>query len=92
LIEVALSINRTARTLDVPAAAIKTANRLWEVTDANELRAHEVEVLSRGSDRVAIRADGLSTGARVLVTDLPAPFEGQAVRVEEQDSPAKGAD
>jgi hypothetical protein len=82
LVEVVIDIAAQEGSISVPAAAIKTSNRLWEVTDTGTLKAHQVNVLSRTQDRASVSSDSLQVGADVLVSDLPAPFDGQEVRID----------
>jgi RND family efflux transporter MFP subunit len=92
LVDVVISVAREDQTFSVPAAALKTSGRLWEVTPDGTLRAHTVSVINRRADIAAIQSDTLPKDGRVLLTDLPAPFEGQSVRVDTPQDAAAGAD
>jgi hypothetical protein len=74
-----------APALSVAAEALKGGDTLWQVSDG-ALSRHAVEVLSREGDTVTLRAEGLSEGDRVLLSDLAAPVDGLAVRVADEDT------
>jgi len=65
----------------LPRKALRDGDRIW-LLDANEtISIRPVRVLSAGDETVAIAADGLSEGMRVVVSDLTVVTEGLSVRV-----------
>lgn len=83
LVDLALPVPLDGRAaLQVAAEALKGGDTLWSVTDG-QLSPHSVTVLSREGDMVNVRAEGLAAGDPVLLSDLAAPAEGDAVRVAE---------
>lgn len=88
LVEVVVPVSRMERaTFDVPARALKGADRLWVVADG-ELRAVDPLVVRRDGNRVQVTSDGLADGDRVIVTDVATAVEGLAVRL----APESGED
>jgi hypothetical protein len=43
-----------------------------------------VRVVERGEGRVVLSGETLAPGDRVMVSDLPAPFDGKRVRIQEE--------
>ncbi len=71
--------NREA--VEVPPEAIKGRTMVWRIEDGT-LRRTAVDVVDRFEGRVVLAGGALSPGDRVMVSDLVAPFDGKAVRVE----------
>ncbi len=65
---------------EVPARALKGADRLWLVRDG-QLRAADPEIVLRDGDTVQVMGGMLADGDRVLVTDVAAAVEGLEVRL-----------
>ena len=90
LVEVVVPVPRTAASVfDVPARALKGADRLW-VVEGGTLRAVDPRVVRRGDDRVQVASDALGEGDRVLLTDVAAAVEGLEVRVAEPEDGGDG--
>ncbi|MEO0893640.1 MAG: efflux RND transporter periplasmic adaptor subunit [Pseudomonadota bacterium] len=81
LVELAIALPvENGPALSVRAEAIKGGDTLWRVSDGTLSRV-PIEILSRDGATVSLRADGLTAGDRVMLSDLAAPAEGLAVRV-----------
>jgi RND family efflux transporter MFP subunit len=69
----------------VPSAAkldrrfFRDGDNVWLMNDRNELEIRPVTVMFRNPDSLLVTA-GLTPGDRVVVTDLPAPMPGMALR------------
>ncbi|MEM9754744.1 MAG: efflux RND transporter periplasmic adaptor subunit [Pseudomonadota bacterium] len=68
--------------LSVRSEAVKGGDTLWQVVDGTLVRI-PVEVLSYDGETVSLRAEGLTDGDRVMLSDLAAPADGLAVRTPE---------
>ena len=87
---------------EVPARALKGADRLWVVersaggTDGGgaggTLRAVEPDIVRRDDASVQLASDALADGDRVLVTDVAAAVEGLAVRLASEDEDEDGGE
>lgn len=67
-------------TIELPHAALPNGSVVWLVDAESRLRARPVTVLRRERDRVLV-AGGLTTGERVIVSELPTASDGMVVRV-----------
>lgn len=70
--------------LQVAAEALKGGETIWSIAEGR-LSGHEVDVLARDGAMVTLRAEGLRDGDAVLLSDLAAPADGDAVRVADGD-------
>lgn len=70
--------------LSLPATALTDRDTVWAVEDSM-LRRLQVKVLQRNEDRVLLLSDALEEGEQVMVSDMAAAFDGQAVRVSDGD-------
>lgn len=68
----------------VRSEAVKGGNTLWRVADGM-LEHVPIEVLSRDDDTISVRAQQLSDGDLVMLSDLAAPSDGLEVRMAEND-------
>ncbi|WP_420392226.1 efflux RND transporter periplasmic adaptor subunit [Acuticoccus sp.] len=85
LVELGLPIsleNRSA--VEVPPEAVKGRDLVWLIEDG-VLRRRRVEPLDRLEDRIVLRGVAVGPGDLVMVSDLPAPFDGKRVRVQEEE-------
>ncbi|HJS39745.1 MAG TPA: hypothetical protein VJ789_16600, partial [Burkholderiales bacterium] len=64
----------------VPRRALRDGDVLWLLGDGGRIAIRPVRVLQESGERVAVSADGLPEGARVVVSDLKVVTEGLAVR------------
>ena len=92
--------NGGPRVFEVPARALKGADRLWVVErgegggddgGGGELRAVDPDIVRRDDGTVQLASDALADGDRVLVTDVAAAVEGLAVRLA-SEAPEGGDD
>jgi RND family efflux transporter MFP subunit len=65
----------------IPRTALKDNSSIWIVSDNQTLEIRKVRPVWRDADVVLLQ-DGLTPGEQLIVSDLPAPVEGMAVRVE----------
>jgi RND family efflux transporter MFP subunit len=81
LVELRLPVTPPGGTaLVLPPEALKGGDTLWRVADGR-LQRLAPTVLRRAEGRIAVTAEGLSAGDRVMLSDLPATAEGVKVRV-----------
>ncbi|MGM0520736.1 MAG: efflux RND transporter periplasmic adaptor subunit [Pseudomonadota bacterium] len=66
----------------LPSSALKPGDVVWTVDDDDQLRQTTVTLAYRGEEQALVRA-GIDADARVVVTGLAQPSEGQRVRVRE---------
>ena len=99
LVEVVVPVPNGGRTVfEVPARALKGADRLWVVergaagANGGELRAVDPDIVRRDGASVQLASDGLEAGDRVLVTDIAAAVEGLAVRLASRAEGGDGGD
>ncbi|MCL4746134.1 MAG: efflux RND transporter periplasmic adaptor subunit, partial [Burkholderiaceae bacterium] len=69
--------------LTVPRAALRDGNRVWLLDANSAISIRSVRVLREDDRSVAIAAEGLGEGDRVVVSALPVVTEGMQVRVSE---------
>lgn len=65
----------------LPRKALRDGERIWVLEANDTIAIRPVRLLSEGDETVAVAADGLSEGMRVVVSDLTVVTEGLAVRV-----------
>ncbi|MFZ9679751.1 MAG: hypothetical protein ACO3BH_15490, partial [Quisquiliibacterium sp.] len=65
----------------IARAALRDGPSIWLVEAGERIAIRPVRVLLERDDSVAIAADGLDNGARVVVSDLAVVTEGLEVRV-----------
>ncbi|MGD9232525.1 MAG: efflux RND transporter periplasmic adaptor subunit [Desulfobacterales bacterium] len=65
----------------IPRTALKDNSSIWIVSENQTLEIRKVRPVWRDADVVLLQ-DGLTPGEQLIVSDLPAPVEGMAVRVE----------
>jgi len=72
------------RTIDdvfaVPREALRDGDRLWVAADDDTLDIVETDIVWTDSDRALLK--GLTSGARIVLSDLAAPVAGMAIRVQ----------
>lgn len=69
---------------------LRDGETLWVMNDQGRLEIRRVEIIYRGRDNVLIRS-GLSEGERLVVSDLPSPIAGMALREAGAEAAAAGA-
>lgn len=89
LVQMSLDVPLEGTAFHLPAEALKGDATLWRVADG-QLQRLEVNVLSRTGATVIIRHPDLAQGDTILLSDLVAPTEGDAVRVEDDMQFAQG--
>lgn len=65
----------------IPRTALKDNSSIWIVGENQTLEIRKVRTVWRDADVVLLK-DGLKPGERLIVSDLSAPVEGMAVRVD----------
>jgi len=77
--------------LALPHEAIYGTERVYRVDEEGRLRPVRVERVGElregGASRILVRAEELSPGARIVVTQLPNAVDGLLVRMAEGDNP-----
>jgi multidrug efflux pump subunit AcrA (membrane-fusion protein) len=73
----------------IPAAALKGADTLWRVADGR-LQRLSPTVLVREADALVVVADRIAAGDTVMISDLPAAFDGQEVRTDDGTTDGEG--
>jgi RND family efflux transporter MFP subunit len=68
----------------LPRSLVHEDDRVWVFADDGTLDIREVEVAVRGRDYVVVTS-GLNPGERLVTTDLSAPVQGMALRIEEAE-------
>lgn len=79
-VHVEIQGSRLERVFTVPRTALRDNETVWLVAPDNTLRIRPVVPLWRDADAVVL-SDGLKAGDLLVVSDLPAPVEGMAVRL-----------
>lgn len=64
----------------VPRRALREGDALWLLQPGGVLNVRPVRVLQTSGERVAVSAEGLPEGARVVVSDLKVVTDGMRVR------------
>ena len=72
----------------IPRTALKDNSSIWIVGENQTLEIRKVRAVWRDADVVLLK-DGMKPGERLIVSDLSAPVEGMAVRVEPLKSEMK---
>jgi len=76
---------------EIPSAAaidrevIRDGDTLWILDEENRLDVRPVEIAFRGPEQVLVTG-GVEQGERLVVSPLPAPVPGMALRLEEKPS------
>ncbi len=90
-VRVAIEGKALSNVFRIPRAALRDGDEVWIAGPDDTLAIRPVEILWRDSETVLLR-DGLSTGDRLIVSDLAAPVAGMPVRIAEGgEAPAGGA-
>lgn len=86
LVTLAIPLPESGRTLyRLPAAALLGGDRLWRVGQDGTLQPVEATVQDRSDDTVYVASDDLGPEDRILVTQVPTPLAGLAVRLRDTD-------
>ena len=64
----------------IPRAALRDNTRIWVASSDNTLKIREVDILWRDAQTVLFR-DGLESGDRLIVSELPTPVDGMPVQI-----------
>lgn len=64
----------------VPRRALREGDALWLLEPGGTLRVRPVRVLQTSGERVAVSAEGLPAGARIVLSDLKVVTDGMRVR------------
>jgi len=70
----------------VPRQHVRSGDVVWVMAEDDTLDIRPIDVVFRGRDDVLVRG-GLQSGERVVSTELSAPVEGMALRVNEAKDP-----
>jgi RND family efflux transporter MFP subunit len=65
----------------IPRAALRDHSNVWVAGENQTLEIRNVHPIWRAADIVLLK-DGLKSGERLIVSDLPAPVQGMPVRVD----------
>jgi RND family efflux transporter MFP subunit len=65
----------------IPRAALRDQSNVWVAGENQTLEIRNVRPIWRAADIVLLK-DGLKSGERLIVSDLPAPVQGMPVRVD----------
>lgn len=68
----------------VPRRALRDGSTLWLLAAGNTVSLQPVRVLREANETVAVSADGVPDGARVIVSDLKVVTQGMPVRVVDE--------
>ncbi len=72
---------------NIPRTALREGRQAWVMTADSTLDIRDVDVVWSSVDRVYV-SRGLSDGDLLVVSDLPAPVQGMALRTGDESSPA----
>ncbi len=86
-VRIAVSGRPAPDLLAVPNEALRQGNRVWIVAQDCTLSSTEVQVVRRQARQVLVRAVGLSSANRVVVSPLIDPVNGLAVQVLHEGKP-----
>ena len=64
----------------IPRTALRDNNRIWVASSDGKLHVRDVDILWRDAQTVLFR-DGLKSGDRLIVSELPAPIDGMPVQI-----------
>lgn len=64
----------------IPRAALRDNTRIWVASSDNRLKIRDVDILWRDAQTVLFR-DGLESGDRLIVSELPTPVDGMPVQI-----------
>jgi hypothetical protein len=73
----------------IPRSALRDNTRVWVATDQDRLSIRTVAVAWRDAETVLVQR-GVAPGERLIISDLPAPVAGMALRIK-GESPEKTA-
>jgi len=82
------------RVFQIPRSALRDNSNIWIAGENQTLEIRKVRPIWRDAEVVLLQ-DGLTSGERLIVSDLPAPVNGMPVRVEtlknemEHDQPVR---
>ncbi|MFW5741554.1 MAG: efflux RND transporter periplasmic adaptor subunit [Myxococcota bacterium] len=80
-VRVSIDAGRIEDVMEVPRAALHEGNEVYVVDADNKLRTKRLKVIWRREDTVLVRG-GLSSGERVIVSQLATPLEAMDVRIK----------
>lgn len=75
---------------DIPRLALREGGQVWLAGSDDKLRVQPVQVAWRVKDSVLVDG-GLSEGDRLIVSPIPSPVPGMALRVRASDAKARTA-
>jgi hypothetical protein len=64
----------------IPRIALRENTRIWVASSQDTLKIREVDILWRDSKTVLFK-DGLQSGDRLIVSELPTPVDGMPVQI-----------
>jgi RND family efflux transporter MFP subunit len=73
----------------IPRTALRDDTHVWILGENERLRIQKVEKIWRDAQVVIIRK-GLSSGEKIITSDLPAPVEGMPIRVKGTEDGKRG--
>jgi multidrug efflux pump subunit AcrA (membrane-fusion protein) len=82
---------------ELPSAAaidrnlIQDGDTLWIMDDENRLDVRQVEIAFRGREQVLVTG-GIEPGERLVVSPLPGPAPGMALRLEDKSGEASSGE
>ena len=88
--EVAIAGAEVRDVYSIRREELRDGETLWVMNDQGRLEIRRVEIVYRGRDNVLIRS-GLSEGERLVVSDLPSPMAGMALREAGAEAGGAGA-
>ncbi len=65
----------------IPRTSLRDNSSIWIVRDNQTLEIRQVRPIWRDADIVLLQ-DGVKTGEQLIISDLPAPVSGMAVRID----------
>lgn len=72
----------------IPRVAMRDGSRIWLMDESDRLQIEQVDVIWADAEHALVA--GLSPGARLIVSDLPAPVQGMEIRLR-KTTPMPGA-
>jgi len=79
-VTVALAGKPAEDVIALPRSALREGQQVWVMNADDELEIRELEIVWGNQDTVLVRT-GIEDGERVVVTDIPAPVAGTALRL-----------
>ena len=87
-----VSIEIEGRQLDsiyaIPRTALRDNASVWIAKNDGKLEIHDVNTVWRNAQTVLVR-DGLKPGDRLIISNLPAPVDGMAIKVQDSQTDNK---